>query len=333
MKRLGLVLVGAVCGILGGALFLLSGLPNIAASKGQTGAIDWLQTMAGRQSVSLRSAAVAVPQLDDAALVARGAGHYEMVCAQCHGSPAGPPAQIANDMVPEPPRLLEQMQHWRPSARTFWTVKHGIRQSAMPAWPSQLRDDEVWAVVAFIEAMPEMTAAQYTELTGRKRGACASCHGEDGGGRGGVAPRLDIQSPAYIAAALRTFRDGTRASGTMIAVARGLSDTEIDELATLFGRRSEVPPDGNRTGQEISERGAPERDIPACNSCHGSSGRADYPRLAGQWKPYLRTQLMLFREHGTTRGGAHADIMAKVAKSLAEDHIAAIVDWYGREPQ
>ena len=329
MNRLSLTLAGALLGVLGIALFLLSGIPNMAASSGQSGPVDWLQTMAARQSVTLRSATMETPDLADPALVRRGAGHYDMVCAQCHGSPAGPSEQFAADIVPEPPRLMEQMEHWRPAARVFWTVKHGIRQSAMPAWPSGLRDDEVWSVVAFIEAMPGMSAAQYRELAGPERGACLSCHGTDGQGRDGVAPRLDIHSPSYLAAALRAFRDGTRQSGTMIAVARTLDDAAIDRLATEFGHGSAVTPQGPDAGREIAQHGVRERDVPACDSCH-SAGRIEYPRLAGQWKHHLRTQLELFREHGTARGGPHADIMAKVARHLSDADIEAVVDWYGQ---
>ena len=145
-----------------------------------------------------------------------------------------------------------------------------------------------------------------------------------------AGPRLDIHSPDYLAAALRAFREGTRASGTMIAAARDLSDAEIDRLAAEFGRGIAIAVDGETAGREIAEHGLPGRDIPACDSCHGATARADYPRLAGQWKPHLRTQLMLFREHGTARGGPHADIMAKVARSLDDDDIEAIVEWYGQ---
>src|SRR5690606_13090763 len=185
---------------------------------------------AARQSVTLRSLGTEAPALDDPERIQRGAGHYELVCATCHGSPAREPEEFAQHLTPRPPPLLDQMQRWRPLARTFWTVKHGIKRTAMPAWPTQLRDDEVWDLVAFIEAMPKLTAGQYRQLAGDRRGdICANCHGDDGRGRGAV-PRLDIQSPAYLAAALRAFRDGTRASGMMLSAASGLTDARIDEL-------------------------------------------------------------------------------------------------------
>ena len=326
MKRLRPILSGAAGAVLGLFVLLLSGLLNVAASSGQWDVTDWVLDIAARQSVTLRSLGIEVPALDDPAMIQRGAGHYELVCAACHGSPAREPEEFAQHLTPRPPALLEQMQHWRPPARTFWTIKHGIKRTAMPAWPTQARDDEVWDLVAFLEAMPELTAAQYRVLAGDRRGnICANCHGEDGRGRGAV-PRLDIQSPDYLAATLRAFRDGKRASGMMLSAASGLGDAQIDELARTYGKEIEVerpaPP-------AIWTRGIPERDIPACAACHGDSARRDYPRLAGQDRDYLVRQLTLFGTLGAARGGPHAPIMTTAAHALTPAQIRELADWLG----
>jgi cytochrome c553 len=327
MKRLRLILVGAVGSILGLFVLLLSGVLNFAASSGHWDATDWVLDIAARQSVTLRSIGIEAVALDDPKMIQRGAGHYEMVCAACHGSPGQPPEEFAGHLTPRPPLLVEQMQHWRPPARTFWTVKHGIKRTAMPAWPTQLRDDEIWDVVAFIETMPKLTADQYRELAGDHSvdAACASCHGDDGEGRG-AWPRLDIQSPQYLAAALHAFRDGTRASGVMMSAASGLSDAEIDRLANLYGRRHEMVPAAGPAAA-IWERGIPERDVPACQSCHGSDARPDFPRLIGQDADYLHTQLELFIDIGAARGGPHAPIMAASAHNLTPDEARGLADW------
>ncbi len=327
MRRLRLLLVGAAGAVLGLFVLLLSGLPDFAASSGHWGATDWVLDIAARQSVTLRSLGVVAPALDDPKRIQRGAGHYELVCATCHGSPARGPEEFAQHLTPRPPPLLEQMQHWRPLARTFWTVKHGIKRTAMPAWPTQLRDDEVWDVVAFIEAMPKLTAGQYRELAGDRRGdICANCHGEDGRGRGAV-PRLDIQSPAYLAAALGAFRDGTRASGMMLSAASGLTDAQVDELARKYGtgRRVELAGPAPRIWTE----GVPERDVPACAGCHGEDARRDFPRLAGQDRDYLVRQLTLFTSLGAARGGPHAEIMANAAQTITPRQINELADWLG----
>ena len=329
MRRLKLILIGAGGALLGGLLLLLSGVLNFAASSGHWDATDWLLGMAAQQSVTLRSLTIAAPPLDDPQMVRRGAGHYEMVCATCHGSPGRLPDAFATALTPQPPPLLERMQQWHPPARLFWTIKHGIKRTAMPAWPSQMRDDEVWDMVAFIEAMPEMEAEAYRALAGDRRDGfgCANCHGEDGRG-GGAFPRLDIQSADYLADALTAFRDGTRQSGTMISAARGLSDAQIAALAAQYAGTPEPQPIGGGRGAQIALRGIPERDVPACDSCHGAGGRPDYPRLAGQSAAYIETQLRLFSEYGAGRGGRHAGIMAEVVRWLDEADMAAVAQWY-----
>jgi cytochrome c553 len=335
MRKYRPYIVGAIGGVLAAAIVPLTGLIDFDASNGQWGVTDWFFGTAAQQSITLRSAGLGVPDLDDPGGIRRGAGHYEMVCAACHGSPAGAPEQFADDLVPAPPRLMEQMANWHPDARVFWTVKHGIKRSAMPAWPTQLRDDEVWDMVAFLGVMAGMSATEYAELAGLGREGCASCHGENG--EGGSGPRLDIQSPQYLADALQAFRQGTRASGTMIAAASRLSDEQIAELSAYYGKLLEVEAAGDGLGAQIAARGIPERDIAACDSCH-EGGRAEFPRLMGQDKDYLVTQLELFNEHGAERGGHRAEIMAQAlrvlpemeAGPLSEEEIEALAEYYGR---
>ncbi len=337
MKKYRPYIVGAVGGVLAAAILPLTGLIDFDANRGQWDITDWYFGTAAQQSVSLRSAGLAVPELEDPAAVQRAAGHYEMVCADCHGSPAGPPEQFADDLVPAPPRLMEQMANWHPDARVFWTVKHGIKRSAMPAWPTQMRDDEVWDMVSFLGEMAAMSPDEYREIAGLDRAGCASCHGENGAGTGG-GPRLDIQTPAYIAASLRAYRDGSRPSGTMMAAASRLSDEQIAELAQHYGRDTSVEgPATAGTAAGIAARGIPDRDIAACDSCH-EKGRPDFPRLRGQERDYLARQLQLFNEHGEARGGTHAEIMTRAIRvlpnveqgPLSDAEIEALAAHYGR---
>lgn len=330
-RRLKLMAIGAAGTVLGGLLLLVSGLLDFAASSGHWDATDWLLGMAAQQSVTLRSAGIEVPPLDDPDRVRRAAGHYEMVCAACHGAPGRPADAFAARLTPAPPTLLARMQQWHPPARLFWTIQHGIKRTAMPAWASPLRDDEVWDMVAFIEAMPGLTAEAYRALAGDRRAGfgCANCHGEDG--RGGAGrPRLDLQSPAYLADALRAFRDGTRASGTMISAARGLTDADIARFAAQYGRAIAAPAGArDELGGRIARHGLPARDIPACEACHGAGGRVDYPRLSGQDSAYLETQLTLFATLGTARGGRFAPLMASFAHQLSDAERRAVAAWYG----
>jgi cytochrome c553 len=331
------LLIGALCGMLFLVGLPLTGVLDSSARPGSNAVTDWYRQTAARQSIALRSLTTPVPELDDPAMVARGAGHYELVCATCHGSPEGPADRIAQDMSPPPPAL----DRWRPDARLFHTVKYGIRHTAMPGWPTDLRDDEVWDMVAFLRRLPSMDAQTYARLAHGEEepGSCASCHGAEGQGRDGAFPRLDIQSADYLADALTAFRDGSRHSGTMMAAARRLTDAEIAQLAQTYGRSMPATPgDGSPLGRRIATQGIIERDIPACESCHGDTRRPGFPALGGQPASYLKRQLELFQHHGAERGGRYAEVMAEAVEDhleegphrLEPEQIEAVADYYGQ---
>jgi cytochrome c553 len=322
--------VGAAGGVLAMIVLPLTGIMDRAAQPGQGNIADWFGSLTSRQAVSLRSIGVEVPaDLHAPERVQRAAGHYEMVCETCHGSPTQQQDQFALDLTPRPPNLMERMEQWRPPERLFWTVKHGIAGSAMPGWATQMREDEVWDMVAFITAMPSLAQQDYASLAGEAD--CTACHGDGGEGRLPGVPRLDIQSEDYLEASLKAFRDGTRQSGTMMTAARTLDDMSIERLAEQFGTRSEARVSASESlGAAIAASGIPERDIPACDSCHGESGRTEYPRLAGQDADYLANQLHLFKELGQDRGGPWAHIMAEVVRELSEEEIKALAEHYGR---
>src|SRR5690606_2513650 len=104
------------------------------------------------------------PALSDPALVVHGAGTYETNCRPCHGSPESPrPPLVPAAMTPPPPNLPRIIARYD-NQELFFIVKHGIKFTGMPAWPTQQRDDEVWAMVAFLREMPKLDAPAYREL-------------------------------------------------------------------------------------------------------------------------------------------------------------------------
>jgi cytochrome c553 len=331
MTNLKPYLIGAGLGVLGLGFVPLSGLIPSSAEPGPPAVVDWYLNLAAQQSITLRSLVTAVPPLDEPGMVQRGAGHYEMVCADCHGSPIAPAQQFADNLSPSPPPLVERMAQWHPQARVFATVKHGIARTAMPGWPTQMRDDEVWDMVAFLQGLPDLAADDYAGMAGGVTdNDCARCHGEAGEGAIPGTPRLDIQTPAYLDAALKAFRDGTRQSGTMMAAAKTLSNEQIAALAQRYGQSAAAEPaQASPAAGEIVRLGIPARDVPACDSCHGANGRPGYPKLDGQDADYLLSQLELFKLLGSERGGPNAHIMVEVVRQLEADQIKALAEWYG----
>jgi cytochrome c553 len=263
------------------------------------------------------AAGIEVPPLDDPVLIRRGAAHYDLVCARCHGSPLRRDQSAAVDLSPSPPVLHRRIAGFPPE-QLFHVIKDGVPGTGMPAWPAEDRDDEVWAMVAFVAQLPALDAAAYSALAGSARSlgdepfaTCARCHGSDGrGSSDGAFPRLDIQSPQYLLATLAAFRDGRRSSGIMQSVTTGMKDEELAAAAEHFGRAT-VPDTAD----------GPERPAaPSCTACHGvgTPARPAFPSLAGQHPRYLDEQFEKLSDPDHPRGGGPFVGLMHAAARLAE---------------
>ena len=88
--------------------------------------------------------------------VDRGAAVYNQSCASCHGATGEGDGEAGRNLSPPPGNLawLSQMPmaQWDPFM--FWTVAEGGAQfgSAMPAFKDALPKDDIWAVIAYIQA-------------------------------------------------------------------------------------------------------------------------------------------------------------------------------------
>jgi cytochrome c553 len=225
------------------------------------------------------------------------------------------------------------------------------------------REDEVWAMVAFLLQLPEMEPEEYRrlalgELVGQPAALaldqgldrltdpfepvladCARCHGRDGAGGGvGAFPRLSGQSELYLLATLEAYAQGTRHSGIMQPAAAQLSEAEMRRLAEHYAGIEDAPltPSADPAdellalGEVIARRGVPIDGIPACITCHAPPDRERYPyypMLRGQTADYLASQLELFRA-GTRGGTPYAHIMRTIAGRLSDTQIAAVAAWF-----
>lgn len=50
----------------------------------------------------------------------------------------------------------------------YWVIKHGIMASGMAAFGPTHNDERIWAMVAFLQKLPEMTTEQYQIITARR---------------------------------------------------------------------------------------------------------------------------------------------------------------------
>lgn len=347
---------------LGGLLVSLAGLVPIKASAGHWAITEWFLQLTMRRAVATQS--LAIPRLEppEPRLVLMGAGHYENGCRPCHGSPELPPPGVAQAMLPPPPSLSTHVERWDPE-ELFYIVKHGVKFTGMPAWPSQARDDEVRAMVAFLQVMPELDAARYHRLVHGEDAPdpavtplhdlleprqhapaladrCARCHGRDGCGREhGAFPRLAGQRREYLVAAMQAYARGDRHSGIMQPIAVPLRDDEMRTLADHYAAQpacAPLPGDAQAVarGAAIARHGIPDRRVPACGACHGPDARPRnpmFPRLAGQHADYLVLQLELFQRD--QRGGTeYHHLMHRAVERLDRASMLDVAAYYASAP-
>ena len=114
-------------------------------------------------SVRYHAKGISVPPLEDEQMVMEGFRHYREMCVGCHLAPGIRSTEIRKGLMPEPPKLQEAVEEWKPN-ELFWVIKNGVKMTGMPAWGPTHSDQKIWAMVAFLEKLPHMTVEQYKEM-------------------------------------------------------------------------------------------------------------------------------------------------------------------------
>jgi cytochrome c553 len=344
----GLTVLGGIVGAVLLAVFLIwGGVYDVAADTDHPQPVAWLIHEVMLRSVAAHAGHPPRPDLDDPALIRLGAAHFDSGCADCHGAPGHLASPIALGMEPPPPPLYGVGQQFSPD-ELYWIVHNGIKMTAMPAWPAPDRGDEVWAMVAFLEHMTGLSAADYAALAGTGAtpssgflpgrshlgfdpAQCTRCHGESGQGGGPLVPQIAGLSAAYIRAQLQAFHDGGRPSGIMEPIAAEMNTAAIAAAATYFAQQRRVKPEAGAVDPETLASGAAiaagkADGVPSCFKCHqpAASKRApEIPDLMGQPASYLQKQLELYA-FAIRKGTPDADKMAKIARALTTDQMQAV---------
>jgi len=159
---------------------------------------------------------------------------------------------------------------------------------------------------------------------------CSACHGTEGQSVSPLFPHLAGQQKEYLTNQLKGFRDHSRADRPahtyMWGMAAHLSNEAIDQLAGWYaalppvtGKPEAVPE--IEAGKKIFTEGVAATNVPACGTCHGESaeGMGEIPRLAGQHRSYLETQLTAFASRDRDN-----PIMHETAEGLTPEQIASV---------
>ena len=166
--------------------------------------------------------------------------------------------------------------------------------------------------------------------------ACAICHGRQGEGirKNEYYPRLAGKPAGYLYNQLIGFRDKTRSASPIMTYMVGyLSDNYLHEIATYYAKLQPAfpPPAPAPTGAKLALaeklvlKGDPEREIPACTSCHGgllTGLLPGIPGLVGLYPDYINAQMGAWKNG--KRNSKPPDCMARIASRLSAEDIAAV---------
>lgn len=288
-----LAVAGAVAALVAFAV-IWSGRLNLAASGTDSKlSYDVLHDTFLR-SVREQSKAIAIPAGYDApAQVIKGAGQYARVCSHCHGAPGLGQNPVALSMRPRPQYLMAVLPQFGPR-ELFWIVKHGVEMSAMPAWPAQTRDDEVWAMVAFLQRAPKLTNAEFNALA-----------------YGDPAPPV-----------LPATGVGPRGGGFK-PVPYALHNSGEPPVNEFAYKR---PAAGFGDDLQIMD------PVQTCAQCHGADGGgrpgAPFANIAILDPAYFTAAMTAF-----ANGTRHSGFMQPVAAQLSDAQIAALAAYFGKQPR
>ena len=200
MKILVTVLVVLVLLVLGVLAFAYGGFVDVAATSPGSAPVEWFLHTARESAIHSAIENVEVPPLDDPAKLRSGLVHYHSMCVTCHGAPGVDAAELAQGLNPMPPDLYsaperdvteeegEGHEGGEEAAEVYWVVKNGIRMTGMPAFGPTHSDDEIWAITAFVQRLPELSAEEYAAMVrnaGLEMESGGHAHGT--GGHGGKA--------------------------------------------------------------------------------------------------------------------------------------------------
>jgi len=158
------ILILGVIGAVGVGAFVYSGIYNIGADAPHSRPVFALLKTLRERSIAVRARSVQVPDLEDPALILKGAGQYAAMCTQCHLTPGMKDSEIRPGLYPQPPNLTRLQVA---PGEAFWVIKHGIKMSAMPAWGGSHDDETIWSMVAFLQKLPDLSPKQYKDMVAK----------------------------------------------------------------------------------------------------------------------------------------------------------------------
>ena len=160
---------------------------------------------------------------------------------------------------------------------------------------------------------------------------CAACHGIAGISASPNIPNLAGQHATYMADSLKAFKSKARDNAMMNAMAAGLTDANMKDVAAYYAQESCKVKAGDKAKIDA---GKAKFAGAGCAACHSSGGLRGpgipgvsasqaWPNLAGQNADYIVNTLKAFQT-----GTRYHAVMTSVAKTLSASDIDNLAAYF-----
>jgi len=150
-------------------------------------------------------------------------------CAGCHG-------ENGTGSSAAPSLAGQEAQYFAAAIRAY---KVGSRDDPMMKAPAAGTDETAVRDIAayYASLTPQAPAVRLPVTTADLAQRCDRCHGVDGNSTDPRAPALASQRADYLEKVLQAYRKGERKSTAMTAMLDGLSDSDMEALASHYARK------------------------------------------------------------------------------------------------
>ena len=186
--------------------------------------------------------------------------------------------------------------------------------------------------------------AQDAQAGEKKAAMCIGCHGipEYKASFPEIyrVPMIAGQNAKYIANSLAGYKKGDRKHPSMQAIARGLSEQDMNDLAAYYSQLGK--PAAGQEVAAVTAAAAPSTEVATllargnCASCHGANFKqpidASYPKLAGQHPDYLYAALREYQIDKNPQVGRNNAIMMGMARQFTHAEAKLLATYIASMP-
>ena len=168
MRLLALIGALAIVVAIAAGVYFFGGFYSVAATQEDPTIVKWALIKVRMASINGHATDATPIPLDNPANIQAGAKAFQARgCWNCHGGPGVEWAKFSEGLNPDPPDLKDVVNDRRPN-ELFWVIKNGINMTGMPSFEkAEVPDQEIWAIVAFLKKLPNVSEADYKSWTGK----------------------------------------------------------------------------------------------------------------------------------------------------------------------